>query len=119
VSHNPYVVKCSENLLQKFGGAFIRGNTITAPGFYAPQGRQLRIPVSYPKFLDQVTYFNFKDHWLTNFEMETSMLYGMARMLGHEAISINAILGNRVKKRFTKDPYEPVDAIIKKVLEML
>ncbi len=115
----PYVVKGSEKLKEQLGEGFIKGNTVTSPGFYAPQGREMRIPVSNPKLLDQITFFNYKDFWLTNFEMETSMLYAMARMLGHEAISINAILGNRVQKTFTKNPYQIIDSIILKVLNRL
>jgi uridine phosphorylase len=92
---------------------------VTSPGFYAPQGRQLRIPVANLKFLDQITFFHHEGFWLTNFEMETSMLYAMARMLGHEALSINAILGNRVQGTFTKKPYETIDSIILKVLERI
>jgi uridine phosphorylase len=115
----PYVVKGSEKLKEKLGQGMIAGNTVTAPGFYAPQGRQLRIPVANPKLLDQITFFNHNGFWLTNFEMETSMLYGLARMLGHEALSINAILGNRSHKTFTKNPYETIDSIIVKVLDRL
>jgi uridine phosphorylase len=115
----PYVVKGSENLKAKLGQDLIAGNTVTSPGFYAPQGRQLRIPVANPKFLDQITFFHHEGFWLTNFEMETSMLYAMARMLGHEALSINAILGNRVQGTFTKKPYETIDSIILKVLERI
>ena len=116
---SPYVVKGSESLKEKFGLGMIPGNTVTSPGFYAPQGRHLRIPVANPKFLDQITFFNHKNFWLTNFEMETSMLYAMARMLGHEALSINAILGNRAKGTFSKNPYDTIDSIILKVLERL
>ena len=115
----PYVVKGSEMLKKKLGKGFIEGNTVTSPGFYAPQGRQLRLPVSNPKFLDQITYFNHNGFWLTNFEMETSMLYALARLLGHEALSINAILGNRVKGTFSKNPYKTIDSIIKKVLDRI
>jgi uridine phosphorylase len=115
----PYVVKGSDKLKEKFGEGMIPGNTVTSPGFYAPQGRQIRIPVANPKFLDQITFFNYKNFWLTNFEMETSMLYAMARMLGHEALSINAILGNRAKGTFSKNPYDTIDSIILKVLERL
>lgn len=115
----PYIVKGSESLKEKLGKGMTPGNTVTSPGFYAPQGRQLRIPVANPKFLDQITFFNYKNFWLTNFEMETSMLYGMARMLGHEALSINAILGNRAKGTFSKNPYDTIDSIILKVLNRL
>lgn len=116
---DPYIVKCSASLKAQLGEGFVHGNTVTSPGFYAPQGRKLRIPVSNPKFLDQITYFNHHGFWLTNFEMETSMLYAMARMLGHEAISINAILGNRSQGTFTKNPYDTIDSIILKVLDRI
>lgn len=115
----PYVVKGSEKLLKKYGAGLVNGNTVTTPGFYAPQGREIRIPVRNKKLLDQITFFNHNDFWLTNFEMETSMIYAFARMLGHEALSINAILGNRAKGTFSKDPYKTVDGIIKMVLERL
>ena len=115
----PYVVKCSEDLLNKFGKDLVLGKTVTTPGFYAPQGRKLRIPVRNPKFLDQITDFRHDDLQLTNFEMETSMIYAMARMLGHHALSINAILGNRSKGTFLKDPYKPIDEIIERVLSRI
>lgn len=115
----PYVVKGSEILKDKLGEGFVEGNTVTSPGFYAPQGRKLRVEVSNPKFLDQITYFNHDGFWLTNFEMETSMIYAFARLLGHQALSINAILGNRAKGTFSKNPYKTIDAIIKKVLDRL
>ena len=116
---SPYVVKGSEELMEKLGEGLVVGNTVTSPGFYAPQGRKLRVDVSNPKFLDQITYFNHNGFWLTNFEMETSMIYAFARLLGHQALSINAILGNRAKGTFSKNPYKTVDAIIKKVLDRI
>lgn len=119
LDYNPYVVKCSQTLLQKIGQGLNRGNTVTSPGFYAPQGRRLRIAVKNQKFLDQITYFNHKGFWLTNFEMETSALYAFAKLLGHHALSINAVLGNRAKGTFLKDPYKPIDDIIKLVLDRI
>ena len=113
----PYVVKGSDALKKKLGKGLVNGNTVTSPGFYAPQGRQLRIEVTNPKFLDQITYFNHNGFWLTNFEMETSMLYAFARLLGHEALSVNAILGNRAKGTFSKNPYKTIDSVILKVLD--
>lgn len=115
----PYVVKGSQTLREKLGQGLIGGNTVTSPGFYAPQGRQLRIDVRNPKLLDQITYFNHNGFWLTNFEMETSMIYAFARLLGHEALSINAILGNRAKGNFSTDPYKIIDSIIEKVLDRI
>ena len=113
----PYIVKSSEELKQKFGDGFVEGNTVTSPGFYGPQGRRLRIPLRNPKFLSQIATFHHENFWLTNFEMETSMIYAFARLLGHEALSINAILSNRAKGTFSKNPYKTIDSIIKKVLD--
>jgi len=79
---SPYVVRGSDSLMKKVGMDFMEGNTVTTVGFYAPQGKQLRINIKNPKFLDQITYFNHNGFWLTNFEMETSTLYAMARLLG-------------------------------------
>ena len=115
----PYLVRCSDSLRKQLGEGFPEGNTVTSPGFYAPQGRQLRMKVRDPKFLDRIMYFNHKNFWLSNFEMETSALYAFARMLGHRALSINAVLGNRAKGTFSKNPYKPIDAIISKVLERI
>ncbi len=119
LSFPPYVVKASQTLMEKLGQGLIRGNTVTSPGFYAPQGRQLRIDVRNPKLLDQITYFNHNGFLLTNFEMETSMIYAFARLLGHEALSINAILSNRVKGIFSANPYKIIDSIIEKVLDRI
>ncbi len=116
---SPYVVEGSEILKEKLGRDFIHGNTLTSPGFYAPQGRQLRIDVKNPELLNQITQFNHDGFRLTNFEMETSMLYAFAKMLGHQAMSINAILGNRTKGTFSKNPYEIIDSIISKVLDKI
>jgi uridine phosphorylase len=119
LSFAPYVVKGSEILKERLGKGVKGGNTVTSPGFYAPQGRQLRLNVKNPKLLDQITYFNHNGFWLTNFEMETSTLYAFARMLGHEAITINAILSNRAKGTFSKNPYKTLDTIISKVLDRI
>jgi uridine phosphorylase len=117
----PYVVRGSETLQQQFGGDMIIGNTVTTPGFYAPQGRILRAPIKYPRLLEDLYYYHHKasDFWLTNFEMETAGYYAMARLLGHEALSVNAIIANRVKNKFAKDPNKVIDPLIKKVLDSL
>ncbi|MBL0740898.1 nucleoside phosphorylase [Chryseolinea lacunae] len=118
---SPYVVKGSESLRHQIGDDMVVGNTITAPGFYAPQGRTLRLPIRYPKLMEDLSRYHNKsnDFWLTNFEMETSGYYAMARMLGHDVVSVNAIIANRVKNKFSKDPNKVVDALIKKVLERI
>lgn len=117
----PYVVKGSEQLKKLVGKDMILGNTVTTPGFYAPQGRAVRIPPKFPRLLDDLNYYHNKtsDFWLTNFEMETAGYYAMARLLGHEALSLNAIIANRVGNRFSKDPNKVVDALIGKVLDSI
>ena len=117
----PYVVKGSEMLKELIGEGMISGNTVTTPGFYAPQGREVRIPIRFPKLLEDLNYYHNKssDFWLTNFEMETAGYYAMGRLLGHEVLSVNAIIANRMKNKFSKDPNKVVLALIKKVLDRI
>jgi uridine phosphorylase len=117
----PYVVRGSELLRKQIGGDMIVGNTVTTPGFYAPQGRTVRAASKYPKLLEDLNYYHNKssDFWLTNFEMETAGYYAMGRLLGHEILSVNAIIANRIKNKFSKDPNKVVDGLIKKVLERI
>jgi len=113
----PYVCAASKLLLRKIGKDLPRGITVTAPGFYAPQGRELRYTKSIPNFIKQLSSIS-KDNWrLTNLEMETSGIYGLANILGHQAISVNAILASRVKYEFSKNPGKTIDKTIKLVLE--
>jgi uridine phosphorylase len=115
----PYVVKGSESLRAQISFDMIEGNTVTTPGFYAPQGRVVRTPIKYPRLLEDLNYYHDKtsNFWLTNFEMETAGYYAMARLLGHEALSVSAIIANRIKDRFSKDPNKAIDTLIKKVLD--
>lgn len=117
----PYVVRGSDLLKKQIGGDMIAGNTVTTPGFYGPQGRELRLAPKYPRLLEDLNYYHNKssDFWLTNFEMETAGYYAMGRLLGHEILSVNAIIANRIKGKFSKDPNKVVDALIKKVLERI
>jgi len=113
----PYVVRGSVSLREQIGADMMQGNTVTCPGFYAPQGRELRIPIRFPKLLEDLNYYHKGDFWLTNFEMETAGYYAMGRLLGHEVLSVNAIIANRIKNKFSKDPNKIVESLIKKVLE--
>lgn len=115
----PYLAKGSESLRKLIGEGMLIGNTVTAPGFYAPQGRVMRIPIKYPRLLDDLTAYHDKaaDFWLTNFEMETAGYYAMARLLGHEVVSTNAIIANRAKGEFSQDPNAIVEKLIQTVLD--
>ncbi len=115
----PYAFKGSETLINKFGSDFFKGITVTCPGFYGPQGRVLRLGVSSPGLIDRLTHFNFNNHRITNFEMETSAIYGLGRLLGHECLSVNAVVANRVVQQFSKDGNAAVEKLIKKALEVL
>ena len=115
----PYLAKGSDKLMEQIGAGMIKGNTITSPGFYAPQGRRIRLDLKFPNLVRDLNCFHYKDFWLTNFEMETSALYAMANMLGHEMLSVNAVVANRVRGTFSKNPYRTIDSLIKKVLDRI
>ncbi len=115
----PYVVKGSETLRKQIASDMMVGNTVTCPGFYAPQGRELRVPIRFPKLLEDLNYYHKGDFWLTNFEMETAGYYAMGRLLGHEVLSVNAIIANRIKNKFSKNPNKVVESLIEKVLDRI
>ncbi len=116
----PYVVHADETLLSLFSEeSFIRGITATNVGFYGPQGRILRLPLQDENLNDKIASFAHNGKRITNLEMETSGIYGMARLLNHRAISLNAILANRPNERFSETPKETVDTLIKKTLEII
>jgi len=121
ISFTPYVVRGSSLLRKQYAADIAVGNTITSPGFYAPQGRVIRLPLRYPKMLEDLSKYRIKsnDFRLTNFEMETAGYYAMARLLGHEVLSVNAIIANRVKSKFSKDPNKVIDGLIKKILSRI
>jgi uridine phosphorylase len=113
----PYVVSGSEALTKTVAFDMVRGNTVTCPGFYGPQGRVLRIPIRFPRLMEDLNYYHKGDFWLANFEMETSGYYAMARLLGHDVLSVNAIIANRIKNKFSKNPNKVVESLIQKVLD--
>lgn len=117
--YSPYCVKGSNELIEKFSDLGIRGNTVTCPGFFAPQGRSLRVPIAKPDLIQKLNYYHKDRFWLTNLEMETAGYYAMAKLLGHEIISMNAIIANRVRDRFSKDPNRIIDSLIRKVLDRI
>lgn len=117
LNFEPYCCKCSEVLKEKYAWDMLSGNTLSAPGFYAPQGREIRIKPRNPAYLNELVYFHVNDFWLTNFEMEASAYYGLGRLLGHEVLCLNAIIANRVKKSFSKNYNKSVDRLIQTVLD--
>lgn len=115
----PYVARAGESLLQRIAFDMPQGMTVTAPGFYAPQGRCLRSDNSIPDLIALINRFAFKELRLTNLEMETAGIYALARMFGHQALSINAILASRVAGKFSADPEAVVEKAIQLVLERI
>jgi uridine phosphorylase len=117
LQRRPYCVQGSERLIAHFAPLMKAGNTVTCPGFYAPQSRSIRLPIRYKRLVTDLGLFHKEQFWLTNLEMETAGYYALARMLGHEVVSLNAVLANRVRNRFSKDPNRVIDALIKKTLD--
>jgi uridine phosphorylase len=116
---NPYISLASGSLLKNFVEGFHQGITVTCPGFYGPQGRILRLGVKNPDLIDRLTAFSFGQHRITNFEMETSAIYGLGKLLGHHCISLSAIVANRVAKEFSKDSAKTIEALIQKTLSII
>jgi uridine phosphorylase len=117
---SPYVVDCSKILLQKIHQSdTIAGVTISAPGFYGPQGRVLRLPLADPQLNKKIESFLYEGQKITNFEMECSAIYGLSKLLGHEAITVCLIIANRVKKEANSDYHQSMESLIKLVLDRL
>lgn len=115
----PYAFSGSQVLLKKFSNGYHHGITVTCPGFFGPQGRVLRLGLSSPGLVDKLTQFSFNNHRITNFEMETSAIFGLGKLMGHECMSINVIIANRVAKTFSNDSEAAVEKMIEKSLEAL
>ncbi|MFK7833383.1 MAG: nucleoside phosphorylase [Winogradskyella sp.] len=116
----PIVINNSKYLEKYFeGDKIFKGMTGTAGGFYGPQGRVLRLPLQDAGLNAKLDSFNYKDFRITNFEMETSVIYGLSKLLGHEALSLNAIIANRANGDFSKDPKKTVDKLILYALERI
>ncbi|WP_293742255.1 nucleoside phosphorylase [uncultured Pedobacter sp.] len=116
---NPYLTAADDGLLHTIGKDMIHGITITAPGFYAPQGRIVRAKNSVTDFIGLINSFQRNQHRITNLEMETAGIYALAKVLGHKALSVNAILASRVKFEFSNEPNKIVEQAIKTVLERI
>jgi uridine phosphorylase len=117
---SPYVVSASTDLLNIYNELdVLKGITLTNVGFYGPQGRMLRLPLFDEKMKDSLESFRFKNQLITNLEMETSGIYGLAALLGHKAVSVNCILANRANETFSAHPNEVVKKAIKMTLDLM
>ena len=115
---NPYIVKASGNLLSLFPD-IKKGITATAPGFYGPQGRTLRLNPYITNLHEKMESFNYKENRITNFEMETSALYYLGQSLGHNTLTICSIIANRLTKEYSKDYKKTVEKMIDLVLKRI
>lgn len=116
----PIIIQNSKKLEKKLdSNKVFKGMTATAGGFYGPQGRVLRLPVQDPTLNNKMDTFNFNGLRVTNLEMETSAIYGLAKLLGHQAVSLNVIIANRANGSFSKNPGEAVKNLIKYTLNKI
>ena len=116
----PYVITCSETLEKRIeSDKIFKGFTGTAGGFYGPQGRVLRLEIQDPELNAKMDRFEFEGIKMTNLEMETAAIYGLGKLLGHNCLSLNAIIANRATGTFSEDPYKAVDALIAYTLDKL
>jgi uridine phosphorylase len=116
----PYVVRCSAKLEKLIDTDYIhKGITATAGGFYGPQGRVLRLPIQDAGLNGKMDIFNFNGKRITNLEMETAAIYGLSALLGHNALSLSAIIANRATGTFSDDPLAAIDKLIAYTLDRL
>lgn len=116
---SPYINMASASLIKHFTENYHHGITVTCPGFYGPQGRVLRLGLGYPMLTDSLSNFRFGNHRITNFEMETSAIYGLGNVLGHHCLSLSAIVANRVSKQFSANGAGAVENLIKQSLQVI
>lgn len=115
----PYIAAPSASLLKNFVNEFCHGITVTCPGFYGPQGRLLRLGLTFPNMINSFTDFQYGNNRILNFEMETSAIYGLGKLLGHHCLSLNTVVGNRITKQFSTNAFKAMDTLIKTSLEII
>lgn len=116
----PYIIPCSEKLEKRMeSNRIFKGITGTAGGFYGPQGRVLRLNIQDENLNSKMDSFNYNGTRMTNLEMETSAIYGLGKLLGHNCLSLNAIIANRASGTFSDDPNKAIDELIDYALEKL
>ncbi len=115
----PYIAEASIQLRKYFGNQFLHGITVTTPGFYGPQARAMRIPISQPNMMDALSSFNSRNMRVLNFEMETSALYGLGKVFQHHCLSVSTVINNRATKTFSCNMQHAVDNMIGYTLEAI
>lgn len=115
----PYQASASSLLLSKLDQEVVNGVTLTCPGFYAPQGREVRLKPRFDQMIERLAGLEIGGKRLTNFEMETAGYYALGKLLGHETLSLNAIVANRPLKKFDKEAEKSVDRLIQAALKLL
>ncbi len=115
----PYFVKGSPKMIAKFSGEVVSGITVTAPGFYGPQGRRLDLDLTDPEMIRKLQGFRHNGHRIVNFEMETSALYGLGALMGHNMVTICALIANRATGVYQGDHKDLIKRLIDLVLEKL
>ena len=116
----PYVVNADEELVSQIGGSdMVRGNTISAVGFYGPQGRELRLPLANPQLNGLIETFRFNGRKVTNYEMESAPLQGLSRLMGHRAMTVCSIIANRMRHDATPNYKTAIRDLIATVLDRI
>ena len=115
---HPAIASASGFLLKHFTDGYFNGITITCPGFYGPQGQILRLGLRQPNLIKKLSSFHFGPYRISNFEMETSAIYGLGNMLGHQCLSLNVIVANRISKTFSRNSLLATERLIEKSLDL-
>ena len=115
----PYVVSANKELVNRIGYDMIKGVTISAPGFYGPQGRHVRIPLADPELNEKIISFDYQGEKITNFEMESSALAGLSLLLGHKAMTVCCIIAGRLDKNMNTEYKGSMEDLIETVLERI
>lgn len=115
----PYIAEASIQLRKYFGNQFLHGITVTTPGFYGPQARAMRVPISQPNMMDALASFNSRNMRVLNFEMETSALYGLGKVFQHHCLSVSTVINNRATKTFSSNMQHAIDNMIGYTLEAI
>ena len=115
----PYVADADSHLVEKLGEGMEHGVTISAVGFYGPQGRELRLPLAEPELNSRISSFRYNGRRITNYEMESAALQGMARLMGHRAMTVCCIIANRMSKAATPNYKTAVEDLVETVLDRI